>query len=246
MSSVTIIIEGHGAEHLGERLEYIQNVNLLSFCGMPGELGIMKGFGEDSISIATISKLGSHYNEFLYGEGKDDPYMNNQIGLFESSPKMLDTLFKSNGLLFPCGFKMTNPVSERTFYLRPNPGENVRKSGRCERDSKKMHCPEYGITIIASSEKEDKPFTLASLKSPSPSHRRQMNLLLSPSTLEYWNQRSGLILKPILELNPHITLSQIINIFVAMGFDNIYIHDPTCRTCERPVGKLKQLVYSIM
>jgi len=243
-------------------------------------------------------------------------------------------------------FTLRHPTLNKYYSMYPTDHENCSSTkeecigGLCRLRPREEHiCPEYGITIVHSTEAEDMPYTLAGVSNTDNSTRVNLNdseghkghektntdgsvSYSYISTYEYWKQRLSKHLTPTLtedvenielleskipllskeqldiELNkiydktslkpaemadktkvlrstnakydnkikklkkvrntltgkyedvmskyetmaselseshkPSIYLSDIIDIFIGMGFDKIHIIDPTCNSCDFP------------
>jgi hypothetical protein len=166
----------------------------------------------------------------------------NQEKTYENISEPLRKLYNNCGIAFTRGggFIQTYPRNERTFYLKANPHENCERcvlndSGFCtELPINKRICPEYGITVVASSRPQDLNYTLVG------GLRQNANLFVS-TTFNYWyNQCSNpykyVYKEDILE-NKVITLSDLYHFFTGMGFENIYIYDPSCRDTGKDASK---------
>jgi hypothetical protein len=107
-------------------------------------------------------------------------------------------------------------------------------AGRCltERNKNNLCCPEYGLTVVCSSFVEDSRFTLAG---NSFKERSNANINMKLSNKNYWKNRASNEYKYLVDKiynEKEISLSEINNLFKSMGFEYIYIFDPSCRYCE--------------
>jgi hypothetical protein len=209
------------------------------------------------------------------------------------------------------------PVYDKMFFLHPTEHEDCLykkgcSEGNCTHKERELRvCPEYGITIVHSSVREDNPYTLSGLED---GNRLYANLNQEESrdilgsrqysTYEYWarklnnglSRRVNIIDKDIRKISsltsnenmkqnlinlrekllddsssqehnyeimtgtfdidksvadmsevetmylPKVTLSELIDMFIdGMGYDHIYIIDPTCNVCELSENRSKSL-----
>lgn len=244
--AVTIYIQGHGREYNDETFNNDQTTKLLSFVGMSGELGDAKfcDYNEKTIDINVIDFLHGQYSNQYYNIGNLDN--ESQDILFDNLPEYLQKLYKKCGLNYENGFTKTWPRWEREFFFEPNPHETCRlcktlknkklnnncNNERClpERNKNNWCCPEYGLTIVASSFPEDLSFTLAGSKD-----RIQSNINMTLSSKTFWKNKASNEYKYLIDKiynEKEITLSELNLLFKSMGFKYIYILDPTCRECE--------------
>jgi hypothetical protein len=238
--AITLLIEGHGKEDLNVKFDNDKTVELLSFVGKPGELGIMKlckKYQYKPIDIVVLNTLHHYYNR------QDNENMNNkeQNDLFHEMGRELPAVYENCGIQYKDGFTFTWPVLEREFIFEPAPHENCRlckdnncssKSVRClpERNINKICCPEYGLTVVSSSFKEDIPFTLGG-----PTNRTMANINMYLPAKDYWKSRASNETKYLVDQiynEKYIHLTDLYLLFKSMGFNHIYIYDPTCRDCE--------------
>jgi hypothetical protein len=252
-NSITIIIQGHGSENTypsasslsGDKFP-LKGLKLLSYSGMPNVAGRMSYCPIRKMSVdMEVMKLLKDFYSF------EEPYFQhfkeyNQEQLLESTIDYLKILYKSYGIDFPTGFRSTSPISERSFQLFPNKHENcsttciderdrngklTNKYKRCVeiRDKKIVDCPVYGLYVAKSSNPDDLPFTLCGTTI----EKANMNETLS--TMDYWlsrcsNEEWRNYMHELIYEKRIISLTQIYDIFSDMGFTEIYIHDPTCRS----------------
>jgi hypothetical protein len=249
-NSITIIIQGHGSENTypsvssssGDKFP-LNGLQLLSYSGMPNVAGRMSycPIRKMSVDMEVMKLLQDFYSfkepHFQYFEKY------NQEQLLKSTIDYLKFLYESYSIDFPTGFRITHPISERSFQLFPNKHENCSTScidkrdengneyKRCieVRDKKKVHCPVYGLYVAKSSNPYDLPFTLCGTTI----EKANMNETLS--TMDYWlsrcsNEEWRNYMHKLIYENRIISLTQIYDIFSEMGFTKIYIHDPTCRS----------------
>lgn len=244
-SAVTIFIQGHGKEDLNSGFNNNKSVELLSFVGKPGELGTMKlcnAYKNKPIDIVVLDFLHKQYSQYNLLGNED------QNVIFHSTGDELPGIYKNCGINYENGFAFTWPRLEREFIFEPAPHENCRVcndpeeanipflsnkciSGRClpERKKNNICCPEYGLTIIASSFPEDSYYTLAGN-----TDRIKANINMNLMAKDYWKSRTmdyKYLVDQIFN-EKFIHLTDIDLLFKSMGFKNIYIYDPTCRDCE--------------
>ena len=277
---VTLYIQAHGDQGSDEIMIYglhgrlidLSDVNLLSFCGFPGFCGYTaeKCLDQDdyAIDIWVMDNL-----RYLYNEHNPKP-KNYQWEILEEVADILRIGFKTecNLQYSGYGFRQTSPRSERLFTYYPTIHENCinclgkKDDSTCkyveEPDINKHECPEYGIVVIESSEKEDNGFTLLN---PGRHTTKELNLR-SPESNSYWHKKALSVLnsfeakckkeknysanrriknfrkkinnlfeniiKPYSE-NPSSTLTEILQSFTIMGFTHIIILDPTCRSIDK-------------
>jgi hypothetical protein len=243
---VTIFIQGHGSEDYTMSLKQSTNLNLLSFCGQIGALGEMKIENGIQLDIAALNIIKNYYKNHL-NDTQDEK--------LQGISYELPILYKRFGITFSNGgFKITQPVNQRTFFLTPNEHENCRictefSSGIClESRTRNVLCPEYGITVVNSSDPQDISFTLDTIKEGSPT--KNVNINMSLSNFTHWknkiinlNKKQQFEQKIINE--KEVTLTELISFFQSMGFAKINIIDPTCRECC-DIGKLKAIVNTVI
>ncbi len=262
MSAITVYIQGHGYE--GNRLEKecyfddnYDSVQLLSFCGFVGEPGLMTYCEVDGkkvpIDLITIKLLHTLYQENTLNQFEKSPIemIKHITPIIQKKYRECDILFQGDttrkGTLSqrPGGFNLTYPINNRGFVLtRPE-------------DEDCLLCPEYGITVVDSTDSDDIDFMLSTptrSKKEEDNQRKRINWSNS-STIEYWERKAltngvpnyqkfhfdseeeidGYIRFIFHELKMGKTsLSSLIEIFKIMGFGRIYFIDPTCRSC---IGK---------
>jgi len=265
-NSITLFIQGHGSEYISHPLLSEQNIQLLSFVGMPGVGGQMMfcEYNDKPIDINTIELLNKTYSTEYNNVGN----LNNQSQsrLFDILPNIIKKMYEDCDIIYTKGFSKIWPRWERYFSFKPSEHENCRLctnpdyykkdennsnnsnnfvknciAGRClpERNISNLCCPEYGLSVVASSFSKDMPFTLASKNT---NNRREANINMTLSTKEYWKSRtqSEKALVDQIFNEKYIFLSQLITLFKSMGFKYIYILDPTCRTCKIDLDKAEE------
>lgn len=215
MSSVTLYIQGHGLEMLEIPLPvYGQSVQLLSFSGevfVNGLMQICEKSGK-SIDDEVIDTIQSYYLE--------NPHIT-QSSIFKQFPKILKDMYTDCDIRFEKGFRITFPHNEREFHLKPNEGEDS------------SFVSEYGFTVVASSDPNDNEYTLQG--SPH-KQTKELNWQMTHSNFFYWINKATTMPRAKMEeykklflKDKIIYLSNIIDLFLSIGFDKIYIYDPTCR-----------------
>lgn len=244
--AVTLFIQGHGREYNDETFNNDHTTKLLSFVGISGELGDANfcDYNGKTIDINVIDFLHGQYSNQYNNNGNLDN--ESQDILFDILPEYLQKLYKKCNINYENGFTKTWPRWEREFFFEPNPHENCRLcktknnrrlnnnyiNGRClpERNKNNLYCPEYGLTIVASSFPDDFSFTLAGSQ-----NRTQSNMNMTLSSKTFWKNRASNQYKFLIDKiydEKEITLTELNLLFKSMGFKYIYILDPTCRECE--------------
>ena len=245
-----------------------KTVELLSFVGIPGELGTMKlckKYNNKSIDLVVIDFLHNQYKNYNALDNED------QNNMLQFTAEQLPSIYKNCGIIYDKGFSITWPRLEREFFFEPNDHENCRLCselpennittntlsikdirnnsnsvpnnclyGRClpERKKSNICCPEYGLSIISSSFSQDSAFTLSGVND-----RVKSNLNISLSTKDYWKGRAAIPYKYLIDQiynEKYIHLTDLTLLFKSMGFKNIYIYDPTCRECEIDKDKAEE------
>jgi hypothetical protein len=248
-SSVTIFIQGHGREMPSQPFAKVDGLSLLSFSGSPGELGEMNFCKNgEQIDVMAIKYIHKQYKNSS----------NNQENIYKKLPDGLRNLYEGCDIFYKnSGFITTYPHSQRVFYLKPNTHENCVKcvesgDNRCifKRDLNTMYCPEYGITVVASTDPRDNGTTLATIDD-----RKKVNWSSSPAVMDHWYNRTDYNKNKYatkvyenLKLNKYIFLTELIYYFRYMGFGKIYILDPTCRYIDdnNKIPKLKMAAKTVM
>ena len=253
-NAVTLYLQGHGLENINQSFNNDQTLELLSFVGMPGVLGQMGfcDYNDKPIDVNIIEFLHNQYYKQNYNLGNLNSEA--QEMLFDLTPEYLPEIYKKCDIFYDKGFTKTWPRWDRNFTFKPNPHENCRLcqnnpvnelekdkditfsnncyAGRClpERNINNLFCPEYGLTIVASSFPNDLKFTLAGSK-----NRINSNINMSLSNKEYWKNRASNQYKYLIDQiynKKIISLTELNHLFKSMGFQHIYIYDPTCRSCQ--------------
>jgi hypothetical protein len=216
-SYVVLFVQAHGEEDLSlEFVEKTHRVQLLSFSGKPDTYGMMDICPDgESLDIKAL-KIATQAMKRT---------KNPETSLKASIPNLQTAYEQSNIFFRNGGFRITNPVSERTFYFKPNRGEDPKL------------CPEYGLTVVQSSLPDDFDHTLES-NWMSTEKTESKNIHMNRRNQSYWRQKIRIEKEIYVRLfdrmisEKMVTLSDLINIFwKGMGFDLIYIFDPSCRHC---------------
>ena len=240
--SITLFLEAHGDEKLSTRVN-VPRVKLLSFSGKPGELGDFGEINGVSLEIHILQFLRS-----LYSQNDQKTVYDNEELLRGLRSLYTDKAGKgyTNG-----GFVRTTPKNQRNFYFQPNEHEDCRLCNDLPvtdpfyrqiclpiRDSKTKLCPVYGLIVVASSDEDDSQFTLIrdNIIDDSIESLSSSNLHMSLSAQKYWYSKidkvkfpiaAGMFTKMINDKN--VSLTELSQIFQAMGYTDIYILDPSCR-----------------
>ena len=235
-SSITLFIQAHGEEFKNKRfVAENKNVHLLSFPGIYGEDGKMITQEDDGtpVDIFILERLRHKYNSV------DPTTERTQRDIYNRINDTLRTTYEDFGIQFDNGgFRYTNPRLERTFTFKANKGE-------CS-----SLCPEYGLTIVSSFTREpgdnkiSRNFTLSNINN----WRTSSNLHMNEAARNFWIKKSydsviknGLYPESTQFLNDifnkmfhgsskEIQLSELIRWCNIMGYLNIYIYDPSCRS----------------
>jgi hypothetical protein len=218
---------------------HVPNLQLLSIPGLPGINGLMGSCPPDDtpLDIKIVDYIQNIY------------YHNNDITLPELSDP-LRKLYKMCKRTFPSGFKITYPRSERGFVFEPNPHENcvmcTEDDGpRCllERQVGKRSCPEYGLTVVMSTDPDDFNYTLITND-----ERKHSNIHMNSSAKHHWLRKINPTYKNLFNdmiTEKHILLSDLVDIFIkGLGFTHIDIIDPTCRACEG--SRFKKAAFAVL
>lgn len=99
-----------------------------------------------------------------------------------------------------------------------------------KRNKNNICCPEYGLTVVNSSNAKDIPFTLSGSN-----NRIMANMNMYLPAKDYWKSRALPEYKYLIDQiydEKYIHLTDLYLLFNSMGFQHIYIYDPTCRDCE--------------
>ena len=251
--SITILIQGHGEEKIDPVNLY--DVKLLSFSGTIGEPGVMDFCDNgDPLDIAMVKHIAGLYNGIIDASLQKEFYEDDNF-LVEPLKRM----YEDCRVTFPCGFRRTYPKKQRKFHFKPNGHENCKKCIKrgdniCiqERNPRKRLCPEYGLTVVTSSDPSDYRFTLAGKTEYEGTSISNCHMNLT--TRQYWDNKikhitydSQNAIQDIFDSmfdENYIFLSDVVAMFKEMGYQTIYILDPTCRDCK-PVSKLKKAIHSV-
>jgi hypothetical protein len=246
--SITLLIEGHGLEHLQHKFK-AEMVELLTFSGLPGELGI-SNFCPDGrpIDFVILEKLSEAYDDVRTEEQQEDMF--NDPGLHHE----LRSVYSRAGIYFKdAAFQVTRPVNERYFDFEEQEHDNCRKCTdnpemlalRCKkpRDVMSKYMPTFGLFVVTSSDPADLPYTLGAyaprVANPIPDTAQfqeweKANMHETPRTALYWRSKipdSSTSAEDFEQMisEKGVRLSKLINIFRAMGYGHIRIFDPSCR-----------------
>lgn len=256
--AVTLYIQGHGSENINVPFDNNGNTKLLSFVGSPGSSGEMvlcNYYNKQPIDKIVIYFLQKNMEEVFPNQSTLTNQEQNTF--FSSSKDYLKKIHEQCDINYKNGFTETYPISERYFFFEPasedhencrlcsNPScfdNKVQRLGlknqtcpkRCleERDQNKLFCPEYGLFVVSSSFPQDNRFTLAG---NSFEERLNANINMKLSNKTYWKNRASKDYKGLVDkiyIQKEITLTELGLLFHSMGFEYIYILDPTCRDCE--------------
>jgi len=257
--AVTLLIEAHGDEDLDIEVN-VPFVHLLSFSGRMGELGDFGMVGDESLELHILESLRDIYSDNSTVQKQQNVYNGNELSS-ELRRLYVEEAGKgyANG-----GFFKTRPVRQRTFYFKPNRHEDCR---RCRKVKKQVEytdgtmgpnpvyarvcvpnrkiesrdCPVYGLIVVASSDPDDKQFTLEGAVGEEISELSSSNLHMNGGAERYWFQkidnarfpRASIAFKHMIDKRD-ISLTQLSKIFEAMGYTDIYILDPSCRDATKP------------
>jgi hypothetical protein len=246
--SITLLIEGHGLEYLRHTFR-AEMVELLTFSGLPGELGI-SNFCPDGkpIDFAVLEKLSEIYDDVRSEEQQKDTFEDG--GMHHE----IRSLYARAGIHFKdAAFQVTRPVNERFFDFEEQEHDNCIKctenpeilATRCKRprDVMAQYMPAFGLFVVTSSVPEDLPYTLAayppSVENPLSDKLqfeqwKRANMHDSRPTALYWRSKIPDSSESATDFESMISergirLSQLVNIFRAMGYGHIRIFDPSCR-----------------
>jgi hypothetical protein len=274
--AITLLIEAHGEEDLDIAVN-VPRVELLSFSGKTGELGDFGIVDDQSLELHILDFLRNLYLNKSTAANQAKVYQNNDL------TTGLRTLYEedagkgySNG-----GFVRTKPIRQRTFYFSPNKHEDCRRCRKADKyikykdgtkepnpeyakvclPNRKLAanlCPVYGLVVVTSSDKTDKPFTLESAVGTGVGPLSISNLHMNSGAQRHWFQKIDQARFPQASIafqhmiqNRNISLTQLSKIFEAMGYTDIYVLDPSCRdttklgTVSEPIP-LQAAVYSVM
>jgi len=260
--SITILIEGHGLEYLDRLLddELREHIELLTFCGLPGEDSLSNYCIEpgrstelESVDLKVLSLLKDSYDS-TQSDGE-------QGDIFES-PEFhhdLRSKYREAHILYneDYAFQITRPVNEKLFNFEDDEHDSCIDCieinplhGQCRKAQTRMHwkSPLKGIYIVSSSLESDEGFTLATLKnievSPLETNSNFHNPL--PLVREHWLRKLGSTEEEVavqdeegLQLfqdcvdKKQITLSGLIKLFNKMGYNKIRILDSSCRSLAK-------------
>lgn len=214
-SCVTIFIQGHGNQLMDEIDNVSGNVKLLSFSGYATCAGKMEICNDKSVDMLALETIKKEY--------QNKQSCNDQNFVYKNISPILIKKYKECGVTYPNdGFRQTWPKYDRMFQLHPGKGEDPKL------------CPEYGITVVASSYPSDLEYTLLNKGNKT----ANLNILGPTNYAAHWRQQAlkynSQYEKEINEIytkinNKFLYLSDLIFYFQMMGFKKIIILDPTCR-----------------
>jgi hypothetical protein len=216
---ITLFIQSHGLESITSPIS-LPGVKLLSFVGNVTQIGEMKICQDGQpIDMKVLHYLKDYYSDEYV---RDVP---SHI-LFDVLPYYLRSIYRQCGIEYPNGgFRRVYPKNDRTFTLE------------CRPDEDPGLCPEYGITVVHSSDPRDNGFTLCTSEGTINS-----NINITRESLYHWIEKSPKN-KPVLThisdkifQDKLISLSEIVYFFKLLGFDEIRIFDPSCRAVEDDDG----------
>jgi hypothetical protein len=273
--AITLLIEAHGDEILDIEIN-VPYVHLLSFSGRMGQLGDFGKVGDESLELHILESLRNLYL------GKSSAQQQSNVYNGDKLRAQLRTLYEEKaGKGYPSGgFFKTNPVRERTFYFKPNRHEDCRRCRKAKklveysdgsmgpnpeyarvcvpnRKISSRDCPVYGLIVVASSDPDDKQFTLEGETGEGFDALSSANLHMNGGAELHWFQKiDGIKFPQASSAFEHmiekldISLTQLSKIFEAMGYTDIYILDPSCRSTkklDRPdeQSKLKTAVHTL-
>jgi len=267
--AITLLIEAHGDEILDIEIN-VPYVHLLSFSGRMGQLGDFGKVGDESLELHILESLRNLYL------GKSSAQQQSNVYNGDKLRAQLRTLYEEKaGKGYPSGgFFKTNPVRERTFYFKPNRHEDCRRCRKAKklveysdgsmgpnpeyarvcvpnRKISSRDCPVYGLIVVASSDPDDKQFTLEGETGEGFDALSSANLHMNGGAELHWFQKidgtkfpqASSAFEHMIEKRD-ISLTQLSKIFEAMGYTDIYILDPSCRSTFTEQPKLKSAVHS--
>ena len=248
---IVIYLAAHGAALPDEFInsDLTKDVKILDFSGDIGTLGEMvKGNNIPPVDFFTLTYLSILYHR---SNPSDFDYFDETFSDIQDLKDLYDSLYD---IRYPLnGFQIKNlgeenRVVERLYQFKPSAGEDCKIGCRgckrgdvdCsgfERNPNKKYCPFYGITVIAAS--DDNSFTMSAIKEDKIEESiPALNLNSNTRCGEYWKQKAirnavnntalnGAI-ESIFEDNKP-KLSEILLFFKSMGYNEIYIYDPSCK-----------------
>ena len=255
--TITLLLEAHGIEDLDTAI-IAPKIELLSFTGKTGELGDFGIIDNVSLEISILNLLRDLYSS----QSQNQESVYNSENLVTS----LRLLYKKTEINYKNGgFSRTYPRNQRFFSFEPNPHEDCRKCNNVDkadpiyakicipnRNSEIKPCPVYGVVVVASSDIADLQFTLASTAASTNIKLLSLsNLHMNKSAENYWFQKitNDSAQKKFQNMiqNNEVSLTNLSQIFEAMGYTKIYILDPSCRGNDIiHNSKFKSATYSII
>ena len=211
--SVTLYMAAHGVEFFGNSsYRPDNNVFVMSFIGVPNS--------SSDFGICSDNRpLDFHVLEYIknyYENSGGTQYKN----IFSQELKDKLKQIYEEELEVPEGtylFSTIKPVANRYFFFKPNEHENCNK---CIENNEKLkgiycsknrnpECPEYGLTIVESSNPSDNGYTLVTAKKLIDKNvskllksldttdedkekliREQSNMNINKNALEHWRKRA--------------------------------------------------------
>jgi hypothetical protein len=257
MEEVTLYISGHGAEDFNINYTKIPDVYLMSFIGVPGLPNKMYRcvLAEDPPSrIAQLELIKNYYKEgiseglnqydFIHSKelkeelrNLDDYYISK---IYDYSDKLYGLYDEKDNYKYKNLYSTTTPISERYFALKPNENEtyytcrNANKKEIFIKNRNNQICPEYGITVVASTNFEDNGYTLVTAEDEINKKnvktlkyldttdenkeiliREKSNINLNKDTIEHWRKRAYNYSDNTFIVNgKHITHNEIIDMII--------------------------------
>ena len=265
--SITLLIEGHGDEELKTSIS-VPNVQLLSFTGQTGELGEFGIIDDVSLELHILRFLRTLY---LHNEQESVYQSDNLVDGLRTLYENAERSYRNGG------FRRTYPRNQRTFYFEPNEHEDCIKCNdvpqyvkytdgtmrenpvyaqRCiiQRNPNKKLCPVYGLVVVASSDENDQRFALTNARGDIGVDLNTSNIHMNLAAKTYWSRKinksrfpqASSAFENMIE-NNRVSLSELSQIFQAMGYTDIYVLDPSCRdTGAKTPSRLTAAVKSVI
>lgn len=257
-NTITILIQAHG-EELARHLPYDEHVQLLSFCGYPGEYGNMEIKNGKSLDVEATKYISNLYKPKSTSARNKKSVRKNpqtQSELYSQVALPVRDLYSDFGIKYKDdGFVYTNPSNEREFSFEPTDHENceicintinpkTKTNYKTCRQRSIKYCPNYGVAVVSSSDPADLPYTLQYTGTdPNISVEDQIinstiangndiantHWLNKLEALKSSEKAKLIYLFNFMIRNKGIHLTSIISIFKGLGFTKIYILDPSCR-----------------
>lgn len=240
--TITLFIEAHGSEDFNIETDFGPSVELLSFSGSPGVEGSFGCINGRSLEVSVMKHLRDSY---LMALETGIP----QSEVYNLIPDALKSLYERARVAYPNGgFTPTFPTRQRKFYFEANPGETElrysrdaelqdRGSAMTTRGERSRELsPFYGLFIVTSGDPLDTPYTLISARGDSVGSFDKMNLHENTTLQDYWGSKipdrneSAHQMYDDMIAKRFVSLSDLVTIFQSMGFEKIFILDPSCRS----------------